>query len=100
MSALSFEVGGGGHLAHLAVHDDLTRTSLLGLKQDGVHPHIRLDACGLRLHTCARPISSPSRVTKLFSAMFCFKQPRGNRPAQNAAEGGTQQASGGAAVRQ
>ena len=39
------------HLApHLAVDDDLTAHVAAGLQEDGVHPHVRLDACRLRLH--------------------------------------------------
>ena len=39
------------HLApHLAVDDDLTAHITAGLQEDGVHPHVRLDTGGLRLH--------------------------------------------------
>ena len=39
------------HLApHLAMDDDLAAHVAAGLEEDGVHPHIGLDACGLSLH--------------------------------------------------
>ena len=90
-----FEVGGGGHLApHLAVHDDLTAHVTAGLEQDGVHPHIRLDACGLRLHHLCpahfQPIPGDKAVQRHVLALEGSHAVTVLR--KNAAEGGAQQA--------
>ena len=90
-----FEIGGGGHLApHLAVHDDLTAHVTAGLEQDGVHPHIRLDACGLRLHHLCpahfQPIPGDKAVQRHVLALEGSHAVTVLR--KNAAEGGAQQA--------
>ena len=67
--SLHFKVGGGGHLApHFAVYDDLTAHVAAGLEQDGVHPHVGLDARRLGLyHLCPahfQPVAGDKAVQR------------------------------------
>ncbi len=48
------------HLApHLTVDDDLAAYIAAGLEQNGVHPHVRLDARRLSLHDLCAPHLQP-----------------------------------------
>ena len=93
--ALHFKVIGGGHLPPgLAVHDDLTAHIAAGLEQDGVHAHVRLYACSLRLHhLCPAHLSAVFGDKTVQGHVLAFE--RGHAPAvlrKNAAQRRAQQA--------
>lgn len=54
----------------LAGHDELASVAAFGLEQDGVHAHVGAIPHASACMIWARPISSPSAVTPLLSAMF------------------------------
>jgi hypothetical protein len=63
--------------------------SLLGLSRTGFMSVWGASPAACACSACARPISPPSTVTALFSAMFCgLNGATGTRPRQHAAQAG------------